>query len=98
LDFAAAHANELRRLRADASRRTIALAAQGASLPARATMEKSRERDLVLVGGVRREKDPVTGLERLIDDDVSHPVEMPVFASFVGSDERPLPLAWAIRA
>jgi hypothetical protein len=98
LGFAAARGPMLVELRRGADRRAAALAAAGASLPARAEMERTRERDLGLVGACREEKDAVTGLVRLVDTGESHPVEMPVHASFAGREPRFVPLAWAIEA
>ncbi len=52
----------------------------------------------VPVGGVREETDPVTGLVRQWDDDVSVPTPMPVYQHFDGAAFRPVPaLGWAVR-
>lgn len=52
----------------------------------------------VPVGGVREEKDPVTGLVRQWDDDVSTPTPMPVYQHFDGAGFRPVPaVGWAVR-
>jgi len=96
LRFAAANAGALRELRAAAARRAAGLAAEGASLPARGEIAVTRERDPVLVGSCRREADPVTGLERLIDSGESRPVEMPIHVSFAGRDPVAVPLAWVV--
>jgi Zinc carboxypeptidase len=67
-------------------------------LPTGAELERTEESRPIPVGGVREEKDPVTGLVRQWDDDVAKPVPMPVFAHFRGTRERPVPAGWVVRA
>jgi dipeptidyl-peptidase 4 len=52
----------------------------------------------VPVGSIREEKDPVTGLIRQWDTNVSVPVVMPVYLHFDGTAARPVPrVGWAVR-
>jgi Zinc carboxypeptidase len=68
------------------------------ALPTRAKLVQTEASRMVPVGGVRDEKDPVTGLVRQWDDDVSAPVAMPVFAWFEGVRPRPVPAGWIVKA
>jgi hypothetical protein len=72
------------------------LAAEAARLPTGAKLMQTSASHPIPVGGVREEKDPVTGLVRQWDDDVSKPVPMPVFAWFEGIRDRPVPAGWVI--
>ncbi len=95
LHYAADHAGALRALRAHADATARALAGT-ANLVTRGEMETTRERDSVLVGACRREKDAVTSLERVIDTCESQPIEMDIHVSFRGLEPAPVPLAWAL--
>ena len=97
LEFARDHAAVLMQLRADADERGRALGASAptVTLPTRGELAKTRDDD-VLVGAVRVEKDPVTGLDHLVTTHESHAVRMPVRVTFEGRDERPLPKAWLV--
>ena len=76
---------------------TPELAQRKKSLPVRGELAGATNEE-VLVGSCREEKDPVTGLTRVVDTDESHPVTMPVHVTFAGRGELPVPIAWAIPA
>jgi hypothetical protein len=93
LAFAAGHADELRSMRRNADAEGAALAASGAVVPRRGAIAVTRAKEAVLVGECRSEKDPVTGLERVIDTGATHAVEMAVHVTFDGVEPAPLPAA-----
>ncbi len=93
LDFAATHADYLRSIRRGADAEGATLAASRAEIPRRGKIAVTRAKEAVLVGECRSEKDPVTGLERVIDTGATHAVEMAVHVTFDGVEPAPLPLA-----
>ena len=66
-------------------------------LPVTAKLARTEASRPIPVGGVREEKDPVTGLVRQWDNDVSTPVPMPVFAWFEGDSYATVPKGWIVR-
>ncbi|HYC76897.1 MAG TPA: M14 family metallopeptidase [Planctomycetota bacterium] len=67
-------------------------------LPTRSELQFTRAREPVPVGSVIETPDPVTGLVRQWDSNVSRDVEMPVYLHFDGVGRRPLPAwGWAVR-
>jgi len=93
LRFAAQHGDALRELRRAADAEGAALAASKTPVPRRGALAVTRAREAVLVGECRSEKDPVTGLERVIDTGATRAVEMAVHVSFDGVEPAPLPAA-----
>jgi hypothetical protein len=82
-------------------RRVLATADQNvpkatSALPTNARLVQTESRRAIPVGGIREEKDPVTGLVRQWDTDVSTPVPMPVFAWFEGTVPRYVPAGWIV--
>jgi hypothetical protein len=97
LAIAAAEAPRIRDLLAAADGVAAGLAEGGRSLPTAARLMRTHESHPIPVGGVREERDPVTGLVRQWDDDTAAPVAMPVFAWFEGLRDRGVPSGWAVR-
>jgi hypothetical protein len=99
LGLVAEHDATIRKVIADADALGLALLAdRPATPPLQGRLVRTEASRPIPVGGVREEKDPVTGLVRQWDTDVSKPVPMPVFAWFEG--ER-LPFdgqGWIVRA
>ena len=93
LAFAASHADELLALRRAADAEGAALAASRTPVPRRGKIAVTRAKEAVLVGECRSEKDPVTGLARVIDTGTTRAVEMAVHVSFDGVEPAPLPAA-----
>jgi hypothetical protein len=91
----AAQADEIRRLCAAADAHDAAGAPE--RLPTRGVLAYAGV-EPVPVGGVREEKDEVTGLVRQWDNDLATPTPMPVYPHFDGADFRPVPaMGWAVR-
>jgi hypothetical protein len=86
----------IKKLVLDADARAAGLFRAGASLPTGAKLVLTEASRPIPVGGVREEKDAVTGLVRQWDDDVSKPVNMPVYAWFEGTNERAVFEAWIV--
>jgi hypothetical protein len=95
LSLAAKHAAAIQAMRAAAAKSAAALV--GTPLPTGGEATISVEKTPVLVGAVREEKDPVTGLKRLWDTGESHPVEMPSSVHFNPVRERRCPPAGSCR-
>ena len=94
LNYARAHAAPIRKLTADADRRTIV----GAKVALRAEMEKSADSIEILVGDVTEEKNPVSGAMMYRRADAVKPEKMPEYGTFKATETERVPSAYYIPA
>jgi Zinc carboxypeptidase len=94
LNYARSHAAPIRKLTADADRRTVV----GSKLALRAEMEKSSDAVEILVGDVIEEKNPVSGAPMNRRADVVKPETMPEYGTFKPTETERVPSAYYVPA
>jgi hypothetical protein len=94
LSYAHAHAGSIKKLTADADRRSVV----GAKLALRAELEKSADAVEILVGDVTDEKNPVTGGMMYRRSDVVKPEKMPEYGTFRATETERVPSAYYVPA
>jgi hypothetical protein len=94
LDYARAHAPQIRKLTDAADRRIIV----GSRVSLRSEMEKSADPVTILVGEVTEEKNPVSGQMMYRRSDVVHPEKMPEYGTFRATETERVPTAYYVPA
>ena len=94
LNYARAHAAPIRKLTADADRRSVV----GSKLALRAEMEKSADAVEILVGEVTEEKNPSSGAMMYRRSDVVKPETMPEYGTFKATETERVPSAYYVPA
>ena len=94
LNYARAHAAPIRKLTADADRRSVV----GSKLALRAEMEKSADAVEILVGDVTEEKNPSSGAMMYRRSDVVKPETMPEYGTFKATETERVPSAYYVPA
>ena len=94
LNYANAHAAQIRKLTADADRRTIV----GSKVALRAEMEKSADAIEILIGDVTEEKNPISGTMMYRRTDVVKPEKMAEYGTFKATETERVPSAYYVPA
>jgi Zinc carboxypeptidase len=94
LNYASAHAAPIKKLTAEADRRTVV----GSKLALRAEMEKSADAVEILVGEVTEEKNPLSGAMMNRRSDVVKPEKMPEYGTFKATETERVPAAYYVPA
>jgi len=94
LNYAKAHAAPIKKLTADADRRSVV----GSKVALRAEMEKSADAVEILIGDVTEERNPISGAMMYRRSDVVKPETMAEYGTFKATETERVPAAYYVPA
>jgi len=94
LNYAKAHAAPIKKLTADADRRSVV----GSKVGLRAEMEKSADAVEILIGDVTEERNPISGAMMYRRSDVVKPETMAEYGTFKATETERVPAAYYVPA